>query len=85
MSNTKAKPAPSPDPRVTVTLPRPRANEARELFVAVNGREFLIPKGVPVRVPPCVAEELRRAEAAEARMDERRERLLEAGRRPANL
>lgn len=71
--------AESPAPgvrKVRITLPRPRGSEAKELFVAVNGVEYLIPKGKPVEVPAYIAEEIQRAEAAEARMYEEKDRLL---------
>ena len=58
----------------TVNLPRARGSEAREVFVGVNGINYLIPKGQAVAVPECVADELNRAAAAERFMDEEKDR-----------
>jgi len=58
----------------TVNLPRARGSEAREVFVGVNGINYLIPKGQEVAVPECVAEELNRAALAERFMDEEKDR-----------
>lgn len=71
--------------RVNVTLPRAKGSEAKELYVAINGVEYLIPKGKPVEVPDFVNYEIQRAEAAAAFQDEERDRMLEAGKKPANM
>lgn len=46
---------------VKVRLPRTRADES-DVFVGVNGRTWLIKRGVEVEVPECVAEVLRESE-----------------------
>jgi hypothetical protein len=46
---------------VTVRLPISR-NEREDVYVAVNGRSYLIKRGEPVQVPACVAEVLLRKE-----------------------
>lgn len=51
--------------RVTITLPYARAGEEKDLFVAINGVGYLIPKGKPVEVPAAVADEIRRSQEAE--------------------
>ena len=51
--------------RVTVTVPRARKGEAEDLFVCLNGVNYLIPKGKAVQVPPEVAAEIERAAEAE--------------------
>ena len=50
---------------VTVRLPLTRA-EKDDVYVAVNGKSYLIKRGEPVKVPASVAEVL-----------ERREKMLE--------
>ena len=50
---------------VRITLPRARAGEDPTYFVAINGVNYLIPKGKAVDVPPAVAAEINRAQAAE--------------------
>lgn len=54
--------------RVSVTIPRARNGEEPQLFVGINGVNTLIPKGQTVEVPPEVAFEIQRAQAAEALM-----------------
>lgn len=54
--------------RVSVTIPRARNGEDPNLFVGINGVNYLIPKGVTSEVPEAVAREIERAQAAEALM-----------------
>ena len=49
--------------KVTIRLPLTRT-ETDDVFVAVNGRTWLIKRGVEVEVPPCVVEVLRNQEEA---------------------
>jgi len=65
--------------KVKITLPRARSGEDKEVFVGVNGVNYLIPRGKEVEVPDYVAEEIRRAEAAEAYMDDEKDRLRAKG------
>ena len=53
--------------RVTVTLPRAHRGEERDLFVSINGKAYIVPKGETSDVPPEVAAEIERAEQAEIR------------------
>ena len=48
---------------VKVRIPRSRENQD-DVFVAVNGRTWLIKRGVEVEVPPCVVEVLQHQEEA---------------------
>ena len=66
--------------RVTITLPRARHGEAEDMFVSINGVNYLIPKGKPCDVPPEVAAEIRRAQAAEDFFHDEAERRQELGR-----
>ena len=50
--------------RVTVLVPRDGPNADPNLTVGVNGKLFVIPKGVPTKVPAYIAEEVNRAIAA---------------------
>lgn len=52
---------------VTVNLPRPQKHEQNFVFVSVNGKNFKVMKGVPVKVPRYVAEVLLNSDEA---MDE---------------
>lgn len=49
--------------KVKIRLPLTRT-ETDDVFVAVNGRTWLIKRGVEVEVPPCVVEVLRNQEEA---------------------
>ena len=51
--------------RVKVTIPRARKGEDPNFFVGVNGVNYIMPKGETVEVPPEVAYEIERAQAAE--------------------
>lgn len=49
---------------VKIRIPRGRDNQD-DVFVGVNGRTWLIKRGVEVEVPECVAEVIRNSEEAE--------------------
>jgi len=50
--------------RVELRIPRNSADEEQNVFISVNGKNYLIPKGQNVLVPPEVAEEYYRSEEA---------------------
>lgn len=60
----KAKPDENKAGRVELRIPRSSADEEQNVFISVNGKNFLIPKGQTVLVPPAVAEEYYRSEDA---------------------
>ena len=64
------------DDRVEVSLPRGGDREDPNLFVAVNGVNYLLPRGKKSRVPRCVAEEIARAERARESLYETVDALL---------
>ena len=49
------------DTRVEVFIPKGYANDEPNLFVGVNGVNYLLPRGKTSLVPPAVAEEVKRA------------------------
>lgn len=51
--------------KVKLVLPRARAGEEPNLFVCINGVNYLIPKGKSVEVPAFVAKEIERSMQAE--------------------
>ena len=57
--------------RVEVFIPRGFGNEEPNVFVAVNGVNYLLPRGKKSLVPAPVAEELRRASRAQEQLDSR--------------
>ena len=62
--------------RVTVFIPRGASNEDPNLFVSVNGVNFLLPRGKESSVPACVAYEIQRANKAEEACDRRIDEML---------
>lgn len=62
--------------KTKITVPRARKGEPEDLFVGINGVNYLIPKGKAVEVPDFVAAEVRRSQAAEDYMFDQKESLL---------
>ena len=56
---------PEKEKLVKIRIPRERDRQD-DVFVGVNGRTWLIKRGVEVEVPECVAEVIRNSEKAEA-------------------
>lgn len=69
--------------KVKITLPKARGSEPRELFVGVNGVNYLIPKGKTIEVPDFVAEEVKRAQAAEDFEDDEKVRMADEAKKSA--
>lgn len=70
--------------RVPITIPRGDKRDDSNLFVSVNGVNYLLPKGQTSMVPPEVAEEVKRSWEAERLMDEHSRELLESSKNPMN-
>jgi hypothetical protein len=66
MSTTKST---ASDERVEVLIPRGGEREDPNLFVGINGVNYLLPKGRRSLVPPAVAAEILRAESARDALD----------------
>ena len=66
------------DDRVEVFIPKGQANEDPNLFVSVNGKNYLLPRGKKSKVQPEIAEEIRRANEAEEMMDAHIDEMLKA-------
>ena len=66
------------DNRVEVFVPKGYANDDPNLFVSVNGVNYLLPKGKKSLVPAYVAAEFERSKKAQERQDEKMEQMLEA-------
>lgn len=62
---------------VKLTLPRARVNEDPNLYVAINGYTYLIPKGKTSEVPAFVADEVHRSQEAMERFYATSDELLE--------
>ena len=63
--------------RVEVYVPKGFANEEPNLFVSVNGVNYLLPRGRKSLVPEAVAAELERSRKAQEKLDLRIAQLLE--------
>jgi hypothetical protein len=55
--------------KVEVFIPRARGNEDPNFFVAVNGVNYVLPRGKRVMVPAHIADEIKRAEKAQEAWD----------------
>lgn len=60
---------------VKVFVPKGFANEEPNLFVGINGRNYLLPRGKESMVPQAVAKEIARARAAQDAMDSAMDKL----------
>ena len=67
--------------RVSVFVPRGGKNEDPNLYVSINGRSFLLPKGQSSLVPPWVAAEIQRSQRAQQRLEQLVQQLS-AGQQP---
>lgn len=76
MAETKAK---APD-RVEIYVPRGAMNDDPNLFISVNGVNYLLPKGQKSMVPKHVAEEYERSKRAQERLDATKDRLADQAR-----
>ena len=65
--------------RIEVTIPRAGDREDPNLFVGVNGMNYLLPRGKKSAVPACVAAEIERAERARDALDKTMDDLRRAG------
>ena len=61
-----------------VFIPKGYANDEPNLFVSVNGVNYLLPKGKKSLVPPAIAAEIERSRKAQEKMDENIDQMLEA-------
>jgi hypothetical protein len=79
MATTEAKTAETKkDNRVPVFIPKGYANDDPNLFVSVNGKNYLLPKGKESLVPPEVKAEIDRSRKAEEAMDAHIEQMTAA-------
>ena len=63
--------------RVSLTIPRGDQRSDPNYFIGINGRNYIIPRGKAVDVPPDVAEEYYRAERAKEAFYATSDELLE--------
>ena len=63
---------------VELSVPRGYANDEPNLFISVNGVNYLLPKGKKSKVPAFVAEEFYRSQKAQEQLDQHIDQMLEA-------
>ena len=63
--------------RVEIFVPKGYTGDEPNVFVSVNGVNYLLPRGKKSLVPAEVARELARSQAAQEALDKRIEQLLE--------
>ena len=57
-------------------------NDEPNLFISVNCKNYILPKGKTSKVPPCVKEEYERSRRAQEALDANSEALLEKAKQP---
>ena len=67
---------------VNLTVPKGFANDDPNLFISINGKNFILPKGKTSRVPAYVKEEYDRSQRAQEALDAKSEKLLEKAKGP---
>ena len=78
-AEAKAEPdTPAEEERVDIFVPKGYANDEPNLMIAVNGVNYLLPKGKSSKVPKHIAEEFYRAQKAQEALDKRVDQMLEA-------
>jgi hypothetical protein len=71
MAETKEK----AQERVELYVPRGAQNDDPNLFISINGVNYLLPKGQKSMVPPCVKAEYERSLRAQAKRDDNADRM----------
>ena len=69
---------------VNLTVPKGYANDDPNLFISINGKNFILPKGKTSRVPAYVKEEYDRSQRAQEALDATSAKLLEKATKPNN-
>lgn len=66
------------DNRVEIFVPKGYANDDPNMFISINGVNYLLPRGKKSTVPDFVADEFYRSQRAQEKLDENIEQMLEA-------
>ena len=74
----EAPAVPAAEEKVEIFIPKGYANDEPNLFVGVNGKSFLLPKGKTSLVPKYIADEIERSRKAEETMDQHIAEMVEA-------
>lgn len=73
------------DERVEVFIPKGLVNDDPNLYVSINGENFLIPKGQTSMVPPYVRDSIERSYGAQDFLERRSRALIDKTKSPTNL
>lgn len=65
------------DDRVEIMVPRGSQRDDPNVFIAVNGVSYILPKGKKSKVPKAIAEEYERSVMAESARIDHAEKMLE--------
>lgn len=74
----KAAAAIRSEERVDIYIERAQGNDEQNLFVSVNGCNFILPKGQTSNVPVSVAREIERSRRAQRKYDQTVDQLKKA-------
>lgn len=66
------------DERVDIFVPRGYANDEPNVVIAVNGVNYVLPRGKTSKVPKHIAAEFQRSQKAQEALDKRMDEMLEA-------
>ena len=69
---------PADDGKVELFIPRGYANDEPNHLIAINGVNYLLPKGKTSLVPKHVADEFYLSQKAQEKLDKRVDEMLEA-------
>ena len=70
---------------VDLFIPKGYANDEPNLFISVNGKNFLLPKGKTSKVPPYIKEEYERSQRAQEAYDAKSDALLKKANQPIEM
>ena len=65
-----------PSDKVSIHIPSGSAHDEPNLFVSVNGINYLLPKGQTSEVPRFIADEIRRSQQAQEELDKHKDEML---------
>ena len=66
------------DDKVEIFVPKGYANDEPNLLIAVNGVNYVFPKGKTSKVPKHIAAEFYRSQKAQIKLDDHIDQMLEA-------
>lgn len=76
--STENKENTTAEKRVEIFVPKGYANDEPNLMIAVNGVNYLLPKGKTSKVPQFIADEFYRSQKAQEALDKHVDEMLEA-------